>query len=224
MSLESKSFRAVLVALAVVLAGTVLAACGGDEATVEAGGETAASQGNETDQAFIAGMVPHHDGAIEMAEIARERGESDFVRELAEDIIESQGEEIATMRAVKQDLDAAGVTEGDLGVPEHEMGMDMDVGMLRTTPQFDRDFIDMMVPHHQGAIRMARVELARGGDERLTTLATEIIEAQEREIVAMNEHREQEFGAASPAGGVPPEGEAAPADEAGEEHGGGHGG
>jgi uncharacterized protein (DUF305 family) len=53
----------------------------------------------------------------------------------------------------------------------------------------------MMIPHHQGAIRMARIELAQGEDEELTELATAIIEAQSHEIEEMNSWRERWYGA-----------------------------
>lgn len=49
----------------------------------------------------------------------------------------------------------------------------------------DRDFVAMMVPHHQGAIDMARAVLEYGTDERLKRLAQEIIVTQQEEITAM---------------------------------------
>jgi hypothetical protein len=65
----------------------------------------------------------------------------------------------------------------------------------------------MMIPHHQGAIRMARIELEQGEDDELTELATAIIAAQSHEIEEMNSWREQWYGAPSPGGGAPPEDE-----------------
>ena len=50
----------------------------------------------------------------------------------------------------------------------------------------DRDFARMMIPHHQGAIDMALVELRYGKDERLKRLAQEIIVDQQQEIVVMH--------------------------------------
>jgi uncharacterized protein (DUF305 family) len=84
----------------------------------------------------------------------------------------------------------------------------VDVAALEKARPFDLTFIDTMIPHHQGAIRMARIELERGSDEELANLATAIIEAQSREIEEMNAWRERWYGSPSPAGGVPPADEA----------------
>jgi DUF305 family protein family protein len=57
---------------------------------------------------------------------------------------------------------------------------------LPFTGDADRDFARMMIPHHQGAIDMALVELRYGKDERLKRLAQEIIVAQQQEIAVMH--------------------------------------
>ncbi len=191
-------FLATQLAIGLLLAGT-LAACGSDDTSSGA----ATSAGNGIDRAFVDDMVPHHESAVEMAEVAERRGQSTFVKELAGDIISSQEKEITTMKSIASRLEAAGVKAESLGVPEHQMGMDSDVSELQTAMPFDRAFIDMMVPHHQGAIRMARVELAKGSSAQAKQLATQIISAQASEIRAMNKHRTAEFGGPSPAGGVP---------------------
>jgi uncharacterized protein (DUF305 family) len=49
----------------------------------------------------------------------------------------------------------------------------------------DRDFVLMMIPHHQGAIEMAKVELEHGADPAIRALAEAIIAAQEKEIADM---------------------------------------
>jgi uncharacterized protein (DUF305 family) len=119
------------------------------------------------------------------------------------------------MRRIDQDLAAGGVGRGDLGMDAREMGMDMDASELRSARPFDRAFIDAMVPHHQGAIRMARMEIERGQNADLERIASAIVDAQAREIREMNEHRERRFGAGSPAGGIPGE---ASGGMSGEEH------
>jgi hypothetical protein len=56
---------------------------------------------------------------------------------------------------------------------------------IKPTGDVDRDFVAMMVPHHQGAVDMANAELKYGHNEQLRRLAQEIVTSQEREIPAM---------------------------------------
>jgi uncharacterized protein (DUF305 family) len=62
------------------------------------------------------------------------------------------------------------------------MHKDMDIAY---TGDADRDFVAGMIPHHQGAIDMARIVLAHGKDPEIRKLAAEIIAAQEKEIAWM---------------------------------------
>jgi hypothetical protein len=57
---------------------------------------------------------------------------------------------------------------------------------IRPTGDVDRDFVAMMVPHHQGAIDMAQAELRYGRNEQLRRIAQEIVVEQQQEIVAMH--------------------------------------
>jgi len=63
----------------------------------------------------------------------------------------------------------------------------MDTAMMRVaaTGDPDVDFARMMIPHHEGAVRMAEIELTYGHDKRLRRLASEIIITQQSEIAAM---------------------------------------
>ena len=198
-------FVSALLAFAVLLFAVALAGCGSDDDGADGGGAAQGAPGNGIDRAFVADMIPHHQSAVQMAKIAQRRGQSEFVKDLADDIIRTQNDEISTMRSIAAKLDDAGVKAQDLGIAEHAMGMDNDLAKLRDADPFDREFIDMMIPHHQGAIRMARVELDKGSSPQAKKLAEQIIKAQTSEIDAMNMHRTDEFGSASPAGGVPPE-------------------
>jgi len=63
-----------------------------------------------------------------------------------------------------------------------KMMADMDV---RPTGDVDADFVAMMIPHHQGAIDMARAQLRYGTNEQVRRLAQEIIVTQQEEIAAM---------------------------------------
>ena len=66
----------------------------------------------------------------------------------------------------------------DLIVDQRDMAMPMSGGA-------DKDFVMMMLPHHQGAIDMAKVELQYGKDPAMKTFAQGIVDAQERKIAEM---------------------------------------
>jgi uncharacterized protein (DUF305 family) len=172
---------------ALLAAGLIVAGCGDDKAT-DSASSTPAVTGNGVDRAFVAAMVPHHRSAVQMAQIARRRGRSTFVRRLADDIVRTQSREIGLMRREDRRLAAAGVEQGSLGVAEHMMGMDANRASLRSAEAFDPAFVRMMIPHHEGAIVMADAERSKGGDPELTTLAQNIVTAQRREIGAMRRH------------------------------------
>ena len=58
---------------------------------------------------------------------------------------------------------------------------------MKMTGDADKDFVMMMIPHHQAAIEMAKVQLRSGKDPKIKKLAEDIIKAQEKEIAEMKE-------------------------------------
>lgn len=188
----------------VALVPAVIAGCGDDDvhdAAVDADG------------ALITEMTAHHQAAIDMAGIAQERAEHPQIRHLADGIVAAQSDEIDEMAAMHEEMfgmPMAGADHGTMGMSAHDMGMDMDMPSLEAAKPFDRAFIDAMIAHHQGAIRMARVELEQGSDPGLHDLCNSIIEAQSREIEQMNDWRERWYGDPSPAGGAPAQGGSMP--------------
>lgn len=183
--MKTKTWMALAILLTLVV-GAVATGCGSDDSSKS--DNASASAGNATDRAFVAEMVPHHRSAIEMAAIAENEATSSFVKGLATDISTSQQAEIAQMKSADRKLAAAGVKEGDLGMSHEAMGMDMDAGELRGAKPFDAKFIAMMVPHHESAVEMARIELKKGENPQLRKLAKSIISAQQREVKEMRAH------------------------------------
>jgi len=76
--------------------------------------------------------------------------------------------------------EAAFLAENRAAMTTMMVGMD-----IRPSGDVDRDFVDMMEPHHQGAIDMAQAVLRHGHNERIRRLAQEIIVTQQQEIAAM---------------------------------------
>lgn len=177
--------RALAVALATVLFAT---SCG--EADTET--DTPQSQGQVTEHTdadvhFAQMMIPHHEQAVEMSDLADTRA-GDEVRPLAEQIRAAQGPEIEQMEAlldgwgaeVAHDMDHA---EMDGMLSEEQMAeLESAEG-----DAFDALFLELMVLHHEGAVTMARTELDEGVDPQARELAQEIIDAQEEEIAHMND-------------------------------------
>src|SRR4030081_1091097 len=87
---------------------------------------------------------------------------------------------LAASAALAQDAAAAFKAENDAAMDKMMAGMS-----IRPSGDIDRDFAEMMIPHHQGAIAMAEAELRHGKNEQLRRIAQEIIVDQQQEIAAM---------------------------------------
>ena len=187
--MKTKTWLSAVGALAVIAVVAVAVGFGGDDEN------TMSVSGNATDAAFIADMTAHHEGAIEMARIAQKRAEHPEIRRLADDIVAAQEGEITTMSHIAEHLEGHD-GGGHMGMSDSEMGMDMDPMMLEDAEPFDRAFIDMMVPHHQGAVAMAEQLLEDGRHRNMRAMAQDIIDAQTKEIARMREWREAWYGSA----------------------------
>jgi uncharacterized protein (DUF305 family) len=84
---------------------------------------------------------------------------------------------------------AQGMTMGDSPADKANMEaiQKMQSDMPKPSGDPDKDFVAMMIPHHQGAIDMAKVELQYGKDPTLKTMAKMIVSAQEKEIKKMRD-------------------------------------
>jgi uncharacterized protein (DUF305 family) len=186
----------------IVLALTLSACGGGKSGTASSGmggmdhGSAGSSPSSSApfDQQFIDMMVPHHIGAVAMAQIALTRAEHPELKTLANGIIASQNTEIGQMKQWRTawygsdqtpPMDQMQMLPGmDRNMMSGGM-MSSDIKNLQAASPFDRAFLQAMIPHHQSAIAGAKLEQEKGMHPELKQLAGTIITDQQKEIDQM---------------------------------------
>jgi uncharacterized protein (DUF305 family) len=202
-----RPLRRRLAAVGVVAAGSLLlAACGNDDdmsgmdhgtqSSAPAHGtgkEASDADFNDADVTFAQGMIPHHQQAIVMSELAEGRASDAEIKKLAGQIEKAQGPEIKTLQGWLKSWGKPTATESMPGM-DHSKHGDMDgmAGMMSEQDMkdlaaakgtaFDRSFAEMMVEHHKGAITMAEDELKNGKNADAKKLAGAIIKGQSAEV------------------------------------------
>jgi uncharacterized protein (DUF305 family) len=187
-------FRTTKMAAAVVAAGVILlAGCSGgnhDMSDMDHGSASAKPNGNHNsaDVEFATMMIPHHQQALEMAELAGERASNPEVKKLAGKIEKAQDPEIKLMsgwlRGWGEPVPSPGMMGGH-DMPGLMSDQDMKALEKASGEDFDRMFLEMMIRHHQGAVDMAETELKEGKDPAVRKLAKSIATSQTAEIGQM---------------------------------------
>jgi uncharacterized protein (DUF305 family) len=161
-----------------------LAASGSASASADAAGH------NDADVEFAQGMIPHHQQAVEMAELAATRAANPKVKELAATIAAAQAPEITQMTGWLAAWGAPPPATSD-GHDTHGsmpgMMSDADMASLEKLDGrgFDKKFLEMMIEHHEGALQMATAEQQRGQNPEAKALAKKIETDQTAEIQQM---------------------------------------
>jgi uncharacterized protein (DUF305 family) len=166
----------------------------------------------QVDQRFIVMMIPHHDGAIAMAELALTRAKRPQIKTLAQQIKASQIAENEQMRAWYRQWFGSEVPAWQVGGRGHGMGMGRGRGMgmgggmmgmetslaaLRSASDFDRAFIEQMIPHHRMGVMMASHAQWNTQRSELRTLQAAMVKAQSEEIAQMEQWYRQWYGASA---------------------------
>ncbi len=136
-----------------------------------------ALRGKQFDVAFLSQMIAHHQAALKMARDARPTLKDEHPREHAQEIITSQTKEIREMGALLKNDYKTGPSAAQM----NRMKADMR-GMMSMKPSGDTMFLQMMIPHHQGAVDMSRLALRNSTSPKVKALANRIIKAQNAEI------------------------------------------
>jgi len=172
----------------------LVSTCPGGACLDDGAGGTASA----VDAMFIEEMIPHHDDAIAMAELALERATHDELRGLAEDIIRTQTAENALMRRWYREWFGSVVPEstGRGGMMGRGMmgGAMTDLGALEDAADFDREFIEQMIPHHRMAIMMSRMAGNNTRRPEMRDLTRSIIRTQSDEIEKMQTWYREWYG------------------------------
>lgn len=144
------------------------------------------------DLQFLDTMIHHHQGAIEMAQMALGKTQNAELKTFAQKIIDDQKKEIAEMKDWREKWYAGKPAAINMEMPgmadsmKMMMGDEMKKMEAVTGKEFDLMFLDMMTPHHAGAVTMAKDALTKAERAEIKTLANTIISAQEKEIAQMN--------------------------------------
>lgn len=192
----SPALRRAALGVATASAVLLLAACGGEQHTGAHGAPAASATArahNAQDVTFAQSMIPHHQQAVEMARLAPEHAASAEVKALAARIEKAQDPEIRTMtgwlKSWGEEPPMAGMDHSRHGGMTGMSGMmsadDMAALKQSTGADFDKEFLTLMVAHHQGAVEMAHTEQAKGRDSRAVKMAADVIAAQSAEIKQM---------------------------------------
>ena len=148
---------------------------------------------NADDVMFAQMMIPHHQQAVELAAMVPDRSTNPDVLALATKIAGAQQPEINTMKALLLQWD---VDPNEMSHESGHAGMAMagmvdDATMVKLDnlkgTDFDTLWLQSMISHHEGAIAMAKTEIADGKSADMVTLAGSIVTAQQAEIDQMKQ-------------------------------------
>lgn len=191
-----------LIAAALSLALTACSATPGTttaptaaEQTTDAGEVGESDVHNDADTQFARLMIVHHEGALEMSELAARQADTEEVRALAERIADAQDPEIALMVGWLEAWGEDRAADAEHGAMDHggtQMeGLSQDEAMEVLSGlegrDFDRSFLDLMTAHHRGAIEMAEAQRTDGQNIEARDLAARIVADQTREVSEMEE-------------------------------------
>lgn len=156
----------------------------------------AALKGEEYDKAFIGDMIIHHEGAVNMAELAMAQASHQEIKDLAATIVSSQSKEIADMKQWQQNWGYPvssghgmhGGSSGDMQEDMAAMGTEL---QTLSGDAFDKKFLDLMIEHHQQAIDMVKPAEANAQHSEVKDMAKAIIAAQTKEIETMKQWQKE---------------------------------
>ena len=147
--------------------------------------------GEYSDERFVDMMAAHHSAAVEMAKVAWQNGEHEEVRQLAEEEISSQQDQVEELRSIRERMFGSSEVATAMNPQDPSMFAMLMPDQLAAQQPFDKAFIDSAIPHHAAAIEMAGVALMQSGDPEIKRLARAIVDEQSNETGQMIGWRQQ---------------------------------
>jgi uncharacterized protein (DUF305 family) len=147
-----------------------------------------APQGKTASKDFLYQMIPHHEGAIDMAQYEIMHGKNFTIIQLAKSINQEQQNEIQQMKLWLGQGDVENDKVNDAYRKEMNATMDTmmdDMPGDKGAVDIDRSFAQVMIPHHQAAIDMARVLLKYSSAKTIRSYAIQLIADEQVEIEQM---------------------------------------
>lgn len=160
-------------------------------ASASTSGDSGSADFGDADVTFAQMMIPHHEQALEMAELADGRASDAELKGIAEQIEKAQDPEIATMKGWLRSWDRPTAVESMPGMDHGSEdggadGMMSDADMRRLEDmkgtEFDKLFAQLMIEHHNGAIAMAEDERKNGRNDAAVKMAGDIVKSQSAEV------------------------------------------
>ena len=148
--------------------------------------------GEDYDRMFLANMIAHHQGAVDMANLALTSAKHQEIKDMANNIISAQTKEIGDMQNW-QTAWGYPASSGSMMEDHSSMGMMNDMAGMTdklkglTGDAFDKAFLSSMIEHHQSAINMAYPGQTNAQHEEVKTLTKAIVDAQSKEIAQMKQ-------------------------------------
>ena len=147
---------------------------------------------NADDVAFATNMIPHHQQAVDLSALVPDRSTNADLIALAKKISAAQQPEIEVMKVLLVQWNENPETNsGHTGHGNTMQGMVDEATMTKlkslTGAEFDKLWLESMISHHQGAIEMAKAEIANGDNVDAKALAKNIVTTQEAEIGQMKQ-------------------------------------
>ena len=139
---------------------------------------------NNPDKDFAGMMKIHHEGAINMANIEIAEGKNNELLKMAAKMKQDQNAEVIQFEKFLTDTKDNSKIDG-FGMELMESMKSMSNASHDMSTNIDAQFVSMMIPHHQGAINMAKVYLKYAKDKNLKAMAEQIVSSQQKEIEEM---------------------------------------